>query len=260
MKKDTLGNRMKKNYEFPFRQHLPSNSNVIVRVDGKAFHTYTKGMDKPFDMKLISAMDIASREVCRRIPGMKMAYTQSDEASFWFHDTDNIKSEPWMNNNKSKIESVVSSMFTFYFNRAMDIREPAFFDARAFTVPNVDVANYFLWRVKDWKRNSLSMLAHKYYTHQELHKKSTKDMHEMLHKKNVNWSKDLSPRLCNGLLLVENVNFDQLHTSSFKVTYEEIAKHVDPLIGKWVDDKQKTVNNCVTLNELSTGDVVYIKI
>jgi len=188
---NSLGERIKSNYELRDRHFLTRRTPVIVRVDGRAFHTFTRGFDKPFDTKLIEAMGIAALELFGDIQGCKMAYVQSDEASFVMTDYDNLQTEGWFNYNQSKIESISASRMTMAFNRTMWIAGQsgwAMFDARAFNIPEAEVANYFLWRAQDWHRNSITMFAQAHFSHKELHGKTCADMHEMLHSKGKNWA------------------------------------------------------------------------
>jgi tRNA(His) 5'-end guanylyltransferase len=183
---------MKNNYELRDRHYLTRRTPVIVRVDGRAFHTLTKDFNKPFDGRLIDSMGIAAMELFSDMQGCKMAYVQSDEASFVMTDYDNLQTEGWFNYNQSKIESVSASRMTMAFNRCMRLcNQPAWamFDARAFNIPDAEVANYFLWRAQDWHRNSITMYAQAHFSHKELDGKSCADMHEMLHTKDKNWSR-----------------------------------------------------------------------
>lgn len=202
---DSLGDRMKR-YERVYRHALTPNMPVIIRVDGKAFHTWTRGLDRPFDVDLIASMAIATVRVSAELQGFKLAYVQSDEATFLITDTDSNEQEGWFGYDHTKIVSVSAALMTAHFNQAaqeMGIaagRPPAIFDSRAFSVPWAEVPNQFLWRHKDWARNSVQMLARAYYSHSELTGRKLPEIHDMLHAKGVNWAK-LSPQLKNGTFL-----------------------------------------------------------
>lgn len=198
-----LSERMK-DYENVSRRSLLKGVPVIIRIDGKAFHTFTKNFDKPFDGGLVYAMAYTTKCVMEKIQGCKMAYTQSDEASFLLTDYDSVETQGWFGYTQSKIESVAASMFTAFFNNEMQYLDKplAFFDARAFNVPKEDVVNYFLWRANDWHRNSLSMLARAHFSAKELHGKDMFNMHEMLYKeKGINWETHLTPQEKNGTFM-----------------------------------------------------------
>lgn len=116
MKKDDLGNRMKENYENRTKQFLPRRTNTLIRLDGKAFHTYTKGFDKPFDDVLINTMNETTKFLCENIQGCIFGYTQSDEITLVLQDYNKLTSDAWFDGNIQKITSVSASMATAKFN------------------------------------------------------------------------------------------------------------------------------------------------
>jgi tRNA(His) guanylyltransferase len=205
---DSLGDRMK-GYENVQRTHLMRRTPVIVRVDGRAFHTYTKGFDRPFDNIIINTMVLSAMAVAKEMQGFKLAYVQSDEASFLLTDWDQLQTEAWFDNNLQKIVSIAAATMSVNFNRM--IRLPAnkdklaVFDARAFNVPREDVSNYFLWRAKDWARNSVQMLARSHFPQKELQGKGLPDIHEMLHSVGVNWATDLRDNEKNGTFITADL-------------------------------------------------------
>ena len=227
-KGDSLGDRIKA-YEAVSRPFLTPNMPVIIRVDGKAFHTWTKGMDKPFDHRLMDCMVKATRAVAKEMQGFKLAYTQSDEATFMISDTDSHEQQGWYGYNANKLVSITASMFTAYFNREVrwwgsDGWAPAFFDARAFSVPADDAPNVFLWRQRDWERNSVSMSAQYFFSHGQLQGKKTADMHEMMFKTfGFNWA-DLQPEEKNGTFVTRN---DALCCE--KLGYDGISGLINPV-------------------------------
>lgn len=196
-----LGDRMKRNYEDAYRIKLTRRTPVIIRLDGKAFHTLTRGCDKPFDENFNGAMFITMKKLCEEIQGVKCAYHQSDEISLLLLDYDRLDTEAWFGNNLQKIVSISASIASLAFSNAY-MRE-GIFDSRAFNIPENEVKNYFIWRQKDWERNSLQMLSQSHFSHNELHKKNKSDMHEMLHTKGVNWA-DLQPKWKNGTFLFKD--------------------------------------------------------
>lgn len=194
--KDELGTRMKEFYEKRTKIKLPRRTYTIIRLDGKAFHTYTRKLQKPFDHALMEDMAWTTKFLCENIQGCKMGYTQSDEISLLLTDFDRLGTDAWFDNDIQKMVSVSASMATGYFNRR---REPndfdvlpslAFFDSRVFTIPTaVEVENYFIWRQKDATRNSISMVAQNKFSHKQLHGKSTDEMKRMLHIVDDPWYK-----------------------------------------------------------------------
>ena len=195
MKKDELGNRMKEFYENVTRYSLPRKTYAIIRVDGKAFHTYTKGLNRPFDHELIMHMDQTAIYLCSKIQGAKFAYVQSDEISIMLTDLDDIKTGMWFDGNIQKMCSVSASMATSSFNSARSnltfgnlTNKLAEFDARVFSIPTpIEVENYFIWRQQDAIRNSISSVAQSMFSHTQLQGKSAKDMLEMCADKGNPW-------------------------------------------------------------------------
>jgi tRNA(His) 5'-end guanylyltransferase len=147
---------------------------IGVRIDGKAFHTYTKAFEKPFDSLITEAMDFAVYNLCRNtdVPVL-FAYTQSDEISLllrgqgWFHDT-------------QKISSIVASYTTAFFNRELQTAKPAVFDARVFSLKREEVVDYFKWRKMDANRNAISAVAQSLYSHNELQSKSKAELLDLI--------------------------------------------------------------------------------
>lgn len=197
----SLDNRMKKNYENKFRIKLLRKIPVIIRIDGKNFHRLTKDCKRPFDQKFSDTMNETAQFLCENIQGSKCCYVQSDEISILLTDFDRIETSAWFDYNIQKMASISASMASVIFTERWKTR--AFFDSRTFNIPKEEVCNYFIWRQKDWIRNSLSMLARAHFSHNQLHKKNSSDMHEMLHIKGINWA-DLYDHWKNGIFLEKN--------------------------------------------------------
>lgn len=183
-----IGKRMKENYENRSKTFLTRRTPAILRIDGKAFHTYTRDLPKPFDDSLIRTISATMEYLCRNIQGAKLGYSQSDEISILITDYDNLETNAWFDYNTQKMSSVAASMATAYFNSLFHKDEFALFDARVFNIPKEEIVNYFIWRQKDWERNSLNMFARSFYSHRELMNKKREDIHEMLYQKEQNWS------------------------------------------------------------------------
>jgi len=216
---DSLGDRMKK-YESTFAHSFVHRTPLIIRVDGQHFHSFTRGFQRPFDGVLMASMVEGAMDTAKSMQGFKLGYIQSDEASFMLTDFDAIQTQGWFNYEVNKIVSSAASMMTInFYNRLLqnaaehncDLSEDQHyrfglptFDARAFNIPLDDAANYFVWRNRDWLRNSLQMYCQSIFSHKELLGKNSSDMHEMLHKLGRNWATDLTPRQKNGTLLVRS--------------------------------------------------------
>jgi len=183
---DSLGDRMKHDYEDRCRYHLPRRTYTIARIDGKAFHTFTKHCEKPFDLALMLAMNATTERVCERVQGCQFAYIQSDEVSFLLTDFDKATTDAYFDGNLQKITSVMSSLFTGYFNFRYNeppAGEPAAFDCRVFTIPDpIEVENYFYWRWSDWRRNFAQSVGHVYYSHKEMQGWPRQEIQDALYK------------------------------------------------------------------------------
>lgn len=207
--KDAIGDRMKANYEDRMRISLPRRSYTIIRVDGKAFHTYTRGLVSPFDNGLIEDIDLTAAYLCKNIMGVEFAFCQSDEISLLLTDFTEIGTQAWFDNNLQKMCSVSASMATNSFNRARleRISSPnvkfAEFDSRVFQIPQkIEVENYFIWRQQDTTRNSISSVAQSLYSHKELENKTTDQQQEMIFQKGINWN-DYDAKLKRGRMIVK---------------------------------------------------------
>lgn len=219
MKYDALGTRMKK-YEYVTRTYLVNRCPVIVRVDGKAFHTFTRGFKKPFDRILVKTMQETMKYLCENIQGCVFGYTQSDEITLVLVDYKKIDSCAWFDYNIQKCASISASMATLAFNKffkenvdkwveetfptnylghlnreadetlADDLKlrdryyiaisKGTMFDSRVFNVPKEEVTNCVLWRQNDATRNSIEMVGHANFPQNQLHKKSCNEIQDML--------------------------------------------------------------------------------
>lgn len=110
-----LSDRMKM-YEKVNTSYLMRRNPIIIRLDGRAFHTFTKGMNKPFDSILMNSMQETAKALCESIQGCKLAYTQSDEISLLITDYDSTKTEAWFDYNVQKMVSLSASSATLFFN------------------------------------------------------------------------------------------------------------------------------------------------
>lgn len=244
--RDDLGNRMKADYERRTKVLLPRRTYTIVRVDGKAFHNYTRGLARPFDFDLMADMDATATALCREVTGCAFAYVQSDEISLLLTDFASTVTEAWFDGSLQKIVSITASIATAAFNRArlarvlartletgeapadlLDIETfpMAQFDSRAFTIPDaVEVANYFLWRQQDATRNSISMAVRAEYPHEEVDGRSSGVMQEMLWQRGINWN-DYPDGCKRGRMIVRTQRREAV-TFRHKLTGEEQTTEV----------------------------------
>lgn len=218
-----LGDRMKE-YENVSRIKLPRRAYTIIRSDGKNFHSYAKGLQKPFDEALVDDMDATAAYLCKNIMGAKFAFVQSDEISILLTDFDTIDTQAWFDNNLQKMCSVSASMATSKFNelrvkrylerelgfnfnagsdaepkviidgkeklaKLLSLPKAAEFDSRVWQIPQrSEVANYFIFRQQDATRNSIASVAQSLYSPKELNGKSSDAQQEMIFQKGINWN------------------------------------------------------------------------
>lgn len=244
-KKDSLGDRMKSNYENRSKTYLIRRQPVILRLDGKAFHTFTKGFKRPYDEIFHNVMNETMKYLCENIQGCKLGYTQSDEITLLLTDYDTLTTDAWFDYSVQKMCSIASSMATLMFNKmlAKEIREMnkkynvqspidfdegfdwqyhnklvdalekgAMFDCRCFNIPKEEVANCFIWRQQDATRNAIQMLGQTHFSHKELNGKSCNDIQDMLMlQKNINFN-DMPTEFKRGICCVrkelQNPNVD----------------------------------------------------
>lgn len=222
---DQIGDRMKRQYEDRTRFLLPRRTYAIVRVDGKAFHTFTRGSDKPFDHSLMDDMDRAAQVLCSEMMGCRCAYGQSDEYSFLMTDFERNNTEAWFDGNIQKIVSVAASTFCEAFNTsriANDRSTGATFDARVFTIPDpIEVENYFIWRQQDATRNAILMAGYSEFSPKQMHAKNTSEVQEMLfQERQINFN-DYPVRAKRGRVVYrESYDFEGTQRSRWSVDNE----------------------------------------
>lgn len=185
-----LGDRMKR-YEHTTRVFLPRRTYTLIRLDGRAFHTYLRNAEKPYDVGFITDMDSVALRLCKDVQGAQFAYVQSDEISILATDFESEQADPWLGGNLSKILSITSGMASSYLTllRYFHGGTPHF-DSRVWTMSDpVEVANYFVWRQRDAVRNSVRMVGYTYFSHGQLDRKSTDEVREMLFSQHqINWN------------------------------------------------------------------------
>ena len=258
---------MKNNYENRAKTYLLRRTPVIIRLDGKAFHTFTRGFAKPFDARLMRVMQETTLELCRTIQGCVFGYTQSDEITLVLVDYNTIDTDAWFNYSVEKMCSVAASMCTLYFNRifakiasnfikehehqAKDkenlgdvadqvdrvlkaymrgIKNGGLFDARVFNVPEAEVTNAILWRQNDCSRNSVYSLAQAYFSPKELHGKNGSQMQDMLMEKyGINWN-NLSIPEKRGTAIIKNGEGDWIIDEEMPILRGEGREYLESRI------------------------------
>ena len=216
--KDELGTRMKEFYEGVPKTRLIRRMPVAIRIDGKAFHTFTKGFQKPFDEILVKSMQDTMKYLCENIQGCVLGYTQSDEITLILVDYKHLNSDAWFDYEIQKMCSIAASMATMAFNKVfasnvakqskrlyseyleekdasyidtleIAMNKGAMFDARCFNIPKEEVCNLIYWRQLDATRNSIQMVGQANFSHKELQNKNCNMIQEMLFaEKGINWN------------------------------------------------------------------------
>lgn len=238
IKGDSLGDRMKENYESVTKTRLIRRMPVIIRIDGCHFHTFCKHFRKPFDKIMVKTMQDTMKYLCENIQGCVLGYTQSDEITLLLIDYRNLESSSWFGNELQKVVSVSASMATMAFNRfySTNVAEMtesdlefrvyasnigmATFDSRAFNIPENEVANCFLWRQLDAERNSVQSCGQAEFTAKQLHGKSCKDIVSMLEEqKGIVWG-NLAPYLKRGSCCIRVPDKDRVDCSHWEIDLE----------------------------------------
>lgn len=187
-----------KDYEREYRTALPPRTWTVVRLDGRAFHTWTKGLERPFSPPLVDAMGVGMTELCKELAGTVVAYCQSDEISLVLSDFGRRNTQAFYDGQVQKIVSVSASVLTAHFARLFPDRRLAMFDSRVFALPDrYEVRNYLLWRQQDAQRNAISMLASARYSHKQLHGVPVSERRMMLQADGVDLAA-VDPRFLNG--------------------------------------------------------------
>lgn len=230
--KDSLGDRMKEFYENRSKTYLTRRTPVIIRLDGKSFHSFTKGFKRPYDEVFHKAMNNTMKYLCTKIQGCKFGYTQSDEITLLLTDYTTLTTDAWFGYGVQKMCSIAASMATLMFNRyfrdainerytgaigdiedynhfkalSMARDEGAMFDARCFNIPKEEVANCFIWRQQDATRNAIQMLGQSNFSHKQLQGKSCNDIQDMLMtQKNINFN-DMPTEFKRGVCCFRTAN------------------------------------------------------
>ena len=266
MDNSNLAARMKEFYENVPKTNLMRRTPVVIRIDGKAFHSFTKGFKRPFDEVLIKTMQETTKYLCENIQGCVLGYTQSDEISLVLVDYQRFETSAWFDYEVQKMCSIAASMATMAFNKYFEknvreysyihdkqlstirltdtynraIDKGAMFDARCFNIPKEEVTNYIYWRQLDASRNSIQMVGQANFSHKELQNKSCNNIQDMLmEQKGINWND--YPTVCKrGTAVIKKIIareeksfIDDMLEDSFDNVKNNIIKRTS----KWIIDK-----------------------
>lgn len=191
--KTALGDRMKMYERREAGRRCMPRLPICVRIDGKTFSTFTRGLARPYDARLSELMVQTTEHLVEKT-GAVIGYTQSDEISLVLF-TDRPGSQVYLDGRIQKLTSVLASMATATFNARLPSLIPekadklALFDCRVWTVPDREEAvNALLWRELDATKNSISMAARAVFSHSQTHKKNGSQLQDMLHEQGINWN------------------------------------------------------------------------
>ena len=182
-----IGDRMK-GYERSAEFILPRRIPVIIRVDGRAFHTITRRrFGRAWSQEFVEQMCEAAATAMADIQGCSFCYSQSDEISFLLTDYQTIRTSPWFGYDMRKMisisASIVASVFSRLYGRLVS------FDSRCFSLPQDEVCNYYIWRQLDATRNAIQMAGREHFSHKQLHRKSCNEIQELLfQEKGINFN------------------------------------------------------------------------
>lgn len=239
---ETLGERMKR-YEADFTDaevdiYIP----VFARMDGQAFHTFTKGMQRPFDGAMTDAMIATTVDLVEHT-GADVGYCQSDEITLAWNIDAAGGSQMWFGGKLFKLLSSLASRTTLAFYKNINDGTDDYyynadptFDARVWNVPNLkEATNVFLWRELDATKNSATMLASSYFSHKQLLNKSTQQRKEMLLTKGVDWE-TLAPKFQRGTYVTRKSVRRKLSLSEISSLPEKHEARMNPdmEVVRWV--------------------------
>ena len=259
---DELGSRMKNYYESIPKTRLMRRTPVAIRIDGKAFHTFTRGFQKPFDEVLGNAMARTMEYLCENIQGCIFGYTQSDEITLILIDYQTLETSAWFDYEVQKMCSISASMATMAFNRyfldeyekwyfdhidfphefgcdainpkdieldtaySVSHQRGAMFDARCFNIPKEEACNLVYWRQLDATRNSIQMVGQANFSHKELQGCSCNIIQDMLHEqRGINWN-DFETRWKRGVAWTKENGLDY----NMPLLKGENRKYLDDLV------------------------------
>ena len=268
MDNSNLAVRMKEFYENVPKTNLMRRTPAVIRIDGKAFHTFTKGFKRPFDEVLIKTMQETTKYLCENIQGCVLGYTQSDEISLVLVDYQRFETSAWFDYEVQKMCSIAASMATMAFNKffyenvflyngmasvdmsnkkypykevyAKAVKKGAMFDARVFNIPKEEVTNYIYWRQLDASRNSIQMVGQANFSHKELHCKTCNNIQDMLmEQKGINWND--YPTVCKrGTAVIKKIIAREEKSfidDMLEDSFDNVKNNIIEQTSKWIIDK-----------------------
>lgn len=274
MENSDLAKRMKEFYEQIPKTKLMRRCPVIIRLDGRSFHTFTRGFKRPFDEILIKTMQETTKYLCENIQGCVLGYTQSDEISLVLVDYKKFKTSAWFDYEIQKICSIAASMATKSFIKAFTknvyeackdkitdtefiqamiygiypkklddktlltylkaVHKGAEMDSRCFNIPKEEVTNCVYWRQLDASRNSIQMVGQVNFSHNELQHKSRSNIQDMLMTQKGINWNDLPTYQKRGSCVVRN----KIVLESNGITGIAMLRDTSKSENEWIIDKE----------------------
>lgn len=257
-----LAKRMK-DYERRNRYYLQRRMPVLIRLDMRSGHSFTKGFKRPFDEIFMKTMQETAKYLCENIQNCKLAYVQSDEITLLLIDYEKLNTDVFFDYRVDKLCSIAASMATMAFNKIFsfyteqhfaetydddDFAEynkilsnamckGAMFDARVFNIPKEEVTNNLYWRQLDASRNSVQMVGQANFSHKELQHKTCNMIQDMLmEQKGINWN-DLPTYQKRGTCVIkgdetETITEDNIGTDGSIIGTKQTIR------SKWIIDTE----------------------
>lgn len=281
---DELGKRMKEFYEQVPKTRLVRRTPVAIRIDGKAFHTFTRGFARPFDDILIKSMQNTMKYLCENIQGCVLGYHQSDEITLILVDYKKLTSSAWFDYEVQKMTSIAASMATMAFNKFFTqevahydqewknsltpqsvelqqkhqkyletlraaIDKGAMFDARVFNIPKEEVTNLVYWRQLDAARNSVQMVGQSYFSHKQLQNKSCNQIQDMLMtEKGINWN-DFPAYKKRGSCCIKSENTTTAYVDGKTKTVERPHWYIDLNIPQFKNEGREYIDKLIRVGD-----------
>lgn len=179
-----------KDYEVYSSLKVPKNSKIIIRLDGRSFHTLARDLDltKPYDENFYRVMSEVCRDLYEEFSPL-FVYTFSDEISLLF---DKLPFDGRIEKINSVIASFTSSSFVIHYNT--DFKKPPAFDSRIVPINDEVILKYFRWRQDESWRNCVNSHGISYFkskypnnvAHEKINGMKLNDIHELLFQNGIN--------------------------------------------------------------------------
>lgn len=234
--KDTLGDKLKLQEQMEAGRKADAYLPLMARIDGKCFSKFTKGLARPYDERFIRLMVETTKHLVEESEAL-LGYCQSDEITlYWFLDKENFSNrEHWFGGKYQKLTSVLASTASSFFASNLctflpeKVNKFPVFDARVWNVPDLEhVYLNFLWRLQDATKNSVSMLAHNYFSHKSLHGVTCNEMKDKLREYGKPWENNPRP-FTHGTYICRQRVLVPVDDPSF-LNIPEVHKPTEPVV------------------------------